>query len=68
MLPNYDSTEDLRAAIEWEGGITELIDYGVLELPEHFDTTLRELWADMVSSWMEFQDTQFEFETKLRGC
>ena len=66
MLTNYDNKEDLLADIEWEGGIPELIDYGVTELPEHFDTRLRELWADMVVSWTEFQDLHCDFDSRLK--
>jgi len=47
---------DLLAKIDWEGGIPELLDYGVRSIDE-FDVSdeLKDAWDEMVSYFLDFE-------------
>lgn len=47
--------ESLKESLDYEGGIMELMNYGVHDLPEGFDEDFRRLWeeADVQSSELQ---------------
>jgi len=47
--------DDLRAKLEWEGGLGELIDYYGVHLPEDLECepSLHVAWANLYKYWQE---------------
>lgn len=66
---------DLLGKIEWEGGITGVLDYGMRDI-EDYDVPeeLKEVWADMAELYEDFEssastvsDLLDEFEIKYNA-
>lgn len=47
---------DLLSKIDWEGGITGVLDYGMRDI-DNYDVpdSLKDAWADMVAVYAEFE-------------
>ena len=47
---------DLLSKIDWEGGITGVLDYGMRDI-DNYDVpdSLKDVWADMVAVYAEFE-------------
>lgn len=54
MSDRFESRAAVRAKIEWEGGIMEVLDYGITttDLPEG-DTELTEAWDKLATAYHE---------------
>jgi hypothetical protein len=57
---------DLLGKIEWEGGITGVLDYGMRDIDDYdVPDSLKDLWADMVAVWAEFEGCMEDVEAEL---
>ena len=52
MSERFKSRTDLRDKIDWEGGITDALDYGIKteDMPEG-DAELTEAWGKLEAAW-----------------
>lgn len=70
-MTKHMSAERFAAKVEWEGGITDALDYGLKadDLPEHSDdpltADLRAAWKALRSKWDALQDEIREVEEIL---
>ena len=58
-MSEYMTPQDFAGKIEWEGGITGALDYGLkstrLDPDDPASTPLREAWAVLEAAWNEIQ-------------
>lgn len=55
-MAESDNIYDLLSKIDWEGGITSVLDWGMRNIDDYdVPETLKEAWADMVSVYEEFE-------------
>lgn len=48
---------DLLSKIDWEGGITEVLDYGIRDIEEYdVSDDLKEAWEDMEDFYTDFEN------------
>jgi predicted component of type VI protein secretion system len=63
---NYNNIFDLLGKIEWEGGLTSVLDYGLRDI-EDYDVpdALKEAWENMVSAYEEFEGYMEDVDAEL---
>lgn len=56
--------EDLKAKIDWEGGVYEALKYG-LTANDIDDENLRLIWADLEEHWADYEKTESKLLDEL---